>query len=30
MNWKEWRANAFDGGKEKAKQFFGGLDGFYW
>jgi hypothetical protein len=30
MNWKEWRANAFDGGQEKAKQFFGGLDGFYW
>jgi prepilin-type N-terminal cleavage/methylation domain-containing protein/prepilin-type processing-associated H-X9-DG protein len=30
MTWKEWRANAFDGGMEKAKQFFGGLDGFYW
>ena len=25
MTWKEWRENAFDGGKEKARQFFGGL-----
>jgi prepilin-type processing-associated H-X9-DG protein len=30
MTWKQWRENAFDGGREKAKQFFGGLDGFYW
>lgn len=30
MTWKEWRANAYDGGKEKARQFFGGLDGFPW
>lgn len=30
MTWKQWRENAFEGGKEKAKQFFGGLDGFFW
>lgn len=30
MTWKEWRENAFDGGKEKARKFFGGLDGFPW
>lgn len=27
MTWKEWRENAYDGGKEKARQFFGALDG---
>jgi prepilin-type N-terminal cleavage/methylation domain-containing protein/prepilin-type processing-associated H-X9-DG protein len=30
MSWQEWRTNAFGSGKEKAKQFFGGIDGFYW
>jgi prepilin-type N-terminal cleavage/methylation domain-containing protein/prepilin-type processing-associated H-X9-DG protein len=27
MTWKEWRDNAYDGGEEKARQFFGGLIG---
>lgn len=30
MSSKEWRQNAFEGGKVKARQFFGGLDGFAW
>lgn len=30
MTWKQWCENAYDGGKEKARQFFGGLDGFPW
>ena len=25
MTWKEWRANAYEGGRDKARQFFGGL-----
>ena len=30
MTAKEWRANAFEGGKEKARQFFGGLATEQW